>query len=139
MIEQDFKSKDDILEYAARLIEDTDISDMRGIMSRRKRDREDSELRMLTSAEVRQRCASQIRAMKERPDLTPEATLRDIAENEGGYQGHAMILRDAWPLAWKGWVNIECRIRCNSNCVPPETEYWITLTDRGRKVLAAGQ
>jgi hypothetical protein len=134
---QDFSNSDDALEYAASLIEETDISDLHGVWAKRKRDQEDAELRMKTSEEVRRRCAAHIRAMKNRPDLTPLSTLRMIAETKEGYGGHVSYLHDAWPLAWKGWINIECTIKVNSNGIPPETTYRITLTDKGRELLTA--
>lgn len=133
---QDFESADEALEYAAKLIEDTDLSDMAGVWAKKKRDREDAALRLKTSEEVRKRCAAHIRAMKKRPELSPVETLRGLAElPEDTYLGHVMHLRDAWPLAWKGWLDIQCIIKTNSNGVPPETAYRIVLTDKGRDVL----
>src|SRR5688572_2102791 len=111
MIEQDFQSYDEVLEYAAQLIEDTDITDWRGIWAKRKRAREDAELRFKTAEEVRQRCAQHIRAMKKRPDLSPIDILRELASLEPGHPGHVLRLRDAWPLSFKGWVDVECTIR----------------------------
>jgi hypothetical protein len=138
MIQQDFESADEILEYAAKLIEDTDLSDLAGVWAKKKRNREDAELRLRTAEDVRKRCASHIRAMKKRPELGPVGTLRELAGlSNDSYMGHVMHLRDAWPLAWKGWVNIECILKTNSNGVPPETEYRIVLTDKGRDILAA--
>lgn len=138
MIQQDFESADEILEYAAKLIEDTDISDWAGAWAKKKRDREDAELRMKTAGEVRKRCADHIRAMKKRPDLGPVETLRKLSElPTDSYMGHVMHLREAWPLAWKGWVDINCILKCNSNGIPPESEYRIILTDKGRGILAA--
>jgi hypothetical protein len=127
---------DEVLEYAALLIEDTDLSDLVGILAKQKRGREDAELRLKTSKDVRARCAAHIRAMKNRPELGAVATLRDLAELSTD-DDHAAHLREAWPLAWQGWVNIKATIRCNSNCIPPDTTYRIELTDRGRKVLDA--
>jgi hypothetical protein len=49
---------------------------------------------------------------------------------------HDMYLRDAWPLAWKGWLNIDCTVRCTDNILPPRVEFRITLTEKGRAVLA---
>lgn len=46
-------------------------------------------------------------------------------------------LRDAWPLAWKGWIDIYAVVRCNSNSLPPETRYTVSLTERGREILTA--
>lgn len=133
---QDFQSHDEVLEYAARLIEDTDISDLRGVWAKRKRDREDAALRLKTAEDVRRRCASEIRAMKNRPDLGPIETLRRMSTAADGHCGHAAYLREAWPLAWKGWVEIECFITTARTSIPPETRYRITLTDKGREILA---
>lgn len=133
---QDFNSNDEVLEYAAKLIEDTDISDWRGVWAKKKRDREDAALRFKTAGEVRAACAKHIRAMKGRPELGPIETLRGLSDlPTDHYMGHVMHLRDAWPLAWKGWVDIECIIRTNSNGVPPDSSYRIVLTDKGREVL----
>lgn len=138
MIQQDFESADEILEYAAKLIEETDLSDWAGAWAKKKRDREDAELRRVTADGVRKRCADHIRAMKSRPELGPVATLRKLAElPSDSYMGHVMYLREAWPLAWKGWVNIDCILSTNCNSIPPEAEYRISLTDKGRDVLAA--
>jgi hypothetical protein len=126
---------DETLEFAAKLIEDASFIDLRGIAASRKREREDAELRFKAIQETRQECAKLIRAFKNRPELSPLSVLRDLAELSPDHD-HASHLRDAWPLAWKGWVNIECTVICNSNWVPPESRYRIVLTDMGRKKLA---
>jgi hypothetical protein len=74
--------------------------------------------------------------MKARRDLDAVAVLRHLAELSLDHR-HDGSLIDAWPLAWKGWVDIDCTIRCNSNWLPPQTTYRITLTDKGRAVLDA--
>lgn len=131
---QEEKISDETLEYAARLIEEISFMDLCGIFAKRKRAREDAALRLKTIKETRKECAAHIRAFKKRPELSPVSVLRDLAElsDDGSY---ANYLSDAWPLAWKGWVNIECTIIANSNCMPPETRYRIVLTDEGKKIL----
>ena len=57
----------------------------------------------------------------------------NLAAREGAYDIGSLV--DAWPLAWKGWLDITATIKCNSNWVPPETVYRIELTDKGRQVL----
>lgn len=128
-------SVDEVLEYAAQLIEEESFADLAGIFAKRKRAREDADLRYRTIQQTRADCARHIRAMKSRRDLDALAVLRRIAELKDDYR-HDMHLRDAWPLAWKGWVDITATLRCNSNSVPPEVEYRIRLTDEGREVLA---
>lgn len=135
----DFKDTDAVLEFAAQLVEEGSFADLAGIWSKRKRDREDAELRRKTKEETRAECARFIRAFKSRDDLDPVNVLREFAEGDGQENAHRLDLIRAWPLAWKGWLNIEAIMKCNSNCVPPETRYRVTLTDDGRAVLDAAQ
>lgn len=130
----DFADSDAVLEYAARLVEEGSFADLRGIWSKRKRDREDAELRRQTKEETRKECAEFIRAFKSRRDLDAVNVLRKISEQSD--TAYSIHLIDAWPLAWKGWLNIYCTVKCNSNCLPPETIYRIELTDEGRALLA---
>jgi hypothetical protein len=111
------------------------VFDLVGVATKKKRDREDANLRFKTIQENRADCARHIRAFKSRPDLDPVNVLRELSELTDSHCGHALKLRDAWPLAWKGWVDIECTIKCNSNSIPPETNYRITLTEYGRGIL----
>lgn len=137
MIKPDFNDADDVLEYAARLIEESSLLDLRGVMAKRKRDREDADLRFRVIQETRAEMARHIRAMKSRPDLDARNVLARIAALPPNPREHEMHLRDAWPLAWKGWCTIKHSVICNSNCIPPETEYQIAITDAGREILAA--
>lgn len=132
MMRPDSPDVDEILEWAAQLIEDTDLSDIRGVWAKRKREREDAELKLAASKEARAKCAAHVRAMKSRPDLDAKSVLRHLAGLPAVQ--HRLYLRDAWPLAWKGWVNIECRLKCNGNS--SETDFHIALTDKGRAALS---
>ena len=122
------------MEYAARLIEEGTFADWKGALSRRKRDREDAELRRLARQEARKEAAAYVRAMANRPDLSAAAVLDRIAS--APERQHVLLLRDAWPLAWKRLVRIEALLDCASNTIPPETTYRITITDKGRDLLA---
>lgn len=125
---------DEVLEYAARLIEEISLGDIAGIGAKKKRAREDANLRAATIEKTRKECAAHIRAFKSRDDLTAVAVLRRIAELKGDRHEYELI--DAWPLAWKGWLRIDVTICASSNSIPPPTRYTITLTDKGRDVLA---
>lgn len=125
---------DAVLEWAARLIEDLHLSDIGGIAARKKRDREDAQVRIAAIERTRRDCARHIRAFKSRTDLSTEAVLRRISELNPNSR-HDFELIEAWPLAWKGLVKIEANINVASNVVPPETKYRITLTDKGRALL----
>lgn len=129
------QTRDEILEEAARYIEEMSFLDLRGLASKRKRDREDAALRCETIKETRKQLAADIRGLKENKRGDAVEVLKMLSELGDGW--HAPYLRDAWPLAWKGWVDIQATVRLNSNSIPPETEYRITLTDKGREVLAS--
>lgn len=134
MAERPDNVDDATLEYAAQMIEESSLLDLIGIGARRKRQREDAALRMETREELRRDMARHLRAMKGRRDRDAIAVLEHLATLDGG--DHVSYLSDAWPLAWKRWVKIEAIINCADNCVPPETHYRITVTDRGRQALA---
>ena len=128
--------RDELLEAAARLIEALSLDELRGIMARRKRDREDADLRSRTIRETRKQCAAEVRRYKNNPRSDPLAVLERLAAlREVGR--HDLYLAEAWPLARSGWLRIEVSIVLNSNSVPPPTEYRITLTDIGKAALAA--
>lgn len=130
----DFSDADAVLEYAAQLCEEMFVEEIAGIAARKKRDREDAALRSNTVKATRLRCAAHIRAFKSRHDLDARAVLCRFADLSDEHD-HVAHLHDAWPLAWKGWCTIECRIVCNDNSIPPRTQYRIRLTDKGRAVL----
>lgn len=132
------KDHDDILETAARLIEEPCLLDMAGILTRTKKGQREFEIREKATMSERSRCAELIRAMMSGKGLDPITTLRQIADLPADSLKHNLYLVSAWPLAWKGWLNIECTVICNSNSSPPETKYTIKLTDEGRSILAHG-
>lgn len=128
--------RDKILESAALAIEEPSLIDLCGILSRTKKGQREYELRRAAIMDTRRRCAEIIRAMKSGRGLDPITQLRRIAELPANSRHHELYMVEAWPLAWKGWLTIECTIVCNSNSVPPETSYRIMLTDAGHRVLA---
>ena len=129
--------RDEILEAAALEIEEPEFMDLRGALSPTKKGQREYEIRSAAIDETRKSCARVIRAMKSGNGLDPMEQLRRIAAISPDSRQHELYLKSAWPLAFKGWLNIECRIRCNSNSVPPETEYRIELTDKGRAALSS--
>lgn len=133
----DFVADDETLEFAAQLIEDPSFTDYRGAFAKTKRGREAAAVAIKAREECRREMAEHVRAFKSRRDLDAAAILERIAEEVALGRNAVVSLVDAWPLAWKGWLNIEARIRVNSNHIPPETHYHIGLTDKGRSVLEA--
>lgn len=131
--------RDQILEAAALAIEEPSLSDLAGMLSRTKKGQREYEIRRAAIVESRRRCAEIIRAMKSGRGLDPLEQLRRLATLPADGPHHDLYLVDAWPLAWKGWLTIECTIVCNSNSCPPETRYRIALTDAGRAMIADGE
>jgi len=129
--------RDEILEAAAIEIEAPSLLDLAGALTKTKKGQREYELRSEATMKERKRCAGLIRAMKSGCGLDPIERLRRISELVPGSRQHELYLRDAWPLVSKGWVDIECRLLCSSNCSPPESHYEITLTEDGRVALAA--
>ena len=127
--------RDQVLEEAALSAERVSLEDLQGVLARRKRDREDANLRYETAKKVRAEFAQRLRNMKSAPNLNPLVILQQISE--APEEQHTIYLTRAWPLAWKGWVNIYAVLKTNDNCLPPETTYRIVLTDEGREALAA--
>lgn len=128
--------RDEILESAALAIEEPSLTDLVGALSRTKKGQREYEFRREVIVACRKRSAEIIRAMKSGRGLDPLTQLRKIAEADA--RQHDLYLNDAWPLAWKGWLTIECVMVCNGNSVPPETNFRITLTDAGRVALTDG-
>jgi hypothetical protein len=126
--------RDVVLEWAARRIEAGSFSDLRGVAAKRKRDREAAQMRIETAKEVRAEAAALLRAFISRSDLDVRSILAEIAGLDPDKR-HDRLLTGAWPLAWKGLVDIECRVLCNSNQMPPPVNYRITLTERGRAMI----
>jgi len=127
-------SADEVLEFAAQLCERMSPAEFAGTWSKKKRVREDAEIRAEATKNSRLECAQTIRAFKSRPDLDPINVLRRLSARDA--KCRAVDLREAWPLAWKGWLNINVTVCCTSRSIPPEATYSIELTDAGRAALA---
>jgi hypothetical protein len=127
-------TRDAVLEWVARFLEEGDFRDLAGVWAKRKRCREDAALRGAARAEMRREFAAHLWAMIGRDDLSSIAVLRRMAALPAA-GNHVTELCHAWPLAWKGWLDIECIISTADNCVPPQTRYRIVLTDSGRAAL----
>jgi len=65
-------------------------------------------------------------------DLSPISILRNISEL-GDYD-HVEHLRDAWPVAQRGWVKIYFSTS-GGNTIPPASKWTITVTKKGRRIL----
>lgn len=132
------RPSDEALEWCAREIEEAGLSDIRGIMAKRKRVREDADLRFNSRVELRRELAGHLRALKGGRKGDAVRTLREIAGAvDDGKRAHDIYLHSAWPLAWKGWLDIESCVKCNSNSLPPEVRYVISITEKGREIIAS--
>ncbi len=130
---------DALLESLAMEVEETSLRDHQGVLAKRKRDREDANLRAETMRSERAYIAEFIRSKKSNRARDAVMVLRDISERSSYAPPHDAMLSDAWPLALHGWLDIFCVVRCTANEIPPPTHYSITITDLGRKVLASAR
>jgi DNA-binding MarR family transcriptional regulator len=128
------QSRDDILEEVAQWVERFDLLSYAGIISRKKRDREDAALRVKVTEDLRKKIAAEVRWMKTRRDRDAKQIVQDLSEL--GDFNHVLHLRDGWKMASLGYVRIKVIIDATSNQVGPPTEYKITLTDKGRELIA---
>jgi hypothetical protein len=137
MIKPEFATPDDALEYAAQLVEEMHFGDLRGIMAKKKRDREDAALRVDTIKKTRKEMAAHIRAFKDRPDLSLVTLLREAENLCGvGLDDSIILARGGWQLASKGWVKVTMTAECTTNQIPPPVHFEVRITDKGRTVLA---
>lgn len=92
---------------------------------------------LCTQAQVLQaaRLARWVRSFKSDGGNNPLEQLRRISDASDVRREQMLV--DAWPLAWRGLVDISVEIKCNSNQHPPPTKYTISITDRGRELLTA--
>lgn len=127
-------SRDDILEEVAQWVERQSILSIAGIFARKKRDREDAMLRAETDRKVRATIAEEIRWMKTRRARDAKQIVRELAEL--GEFDHALHLRDGWKMASLGYARVDVIIDATSNQVGPPTTYRISLTDKGRDLIA---
>lgn len=132
-------TRDEILEEIALYIEGRQFRDFASTLSRRKRDREDADLRARVALDERTILAREVRGMKGDDRYDPVRILQRIASHDGEKypRGYQIFLTEAWPLVWKGLVNIYAEIKCNSNSLPPETCYRIEITEHGRDLLSS--
>lgn len=132
-------ARDAILMEIAGWCDEMDVLELPGILSRRKRVREDAQLRVETSRRVRGRMADLIRARMQNKDGDPVDFIEDVKAGrfDKHYTGHT--IREAIALADKGLLRV-CAITQIAgpwnNVVGSNTEYRITLTDKGEAFLA---
>lgn len=132
--------RDAILMEVAGWIEEGDLLSMAGILSKRKRDREDANLRIETSQAVRARMADMIRGRMANKVGDPLKFLRDVSDGryENNYTGYT--IREAIALADKGLLTVSVITKIAgpwNNVVGGATAYRIELTDEGRAALRA--
>lgn len=128
--------RDEVLEFAAHLVEQMSLAELRGIMAKKKRVREDAQLRSATIREHKSEMASLIRSQKGRPDGDVR-TLQEIAALTEEYT-HTIVVRRAWALMERGLCRIAVTFDCADRVLSPTPAFRVTLTDEGRAALAEG-
>lgn len=127
-----------IIEEVAQWIEEASFLDLRGILSRRKRDREDAEVRRKARDELRAEIADMVRGRAGNGVGDPVATLKRLMETDGRWIG-SELRSEGWPLVFKGWIDVTVITHISENSLPARSEFRITLTDEGKKALADAQ
>lgn len=129
---------DRLVEEIACHVESADFLDMMGTLARKKRAREDAELRKAARLELKKEIARFIRSYKSENGNSIASTLAQIKARELT-AGDDHLLVDAWPLAWLGLCDITMSMKLNQNVVPPQAAFKITLTEKGEERLRAEQ
>lgn len=126
--------RDEVLEFAAQLVESPNLSELRGIMARRKREREDAQLRSQTISDFKAEMAALIRSQKGRPDADLR-TLREVAALEDNDFDHVLVVRRSWPLMARGLCHIAVTFDCADAVISPTPAFRVTLTEEGRALI----
>jgi hypothetical protein len=132
--------RDAILLEVASWVEEGDFLSLAGILSPRKRQREDADLRIKTSQDVRARVADMIRGRMCNKVGDPVEFLADVKAGNLAKNYTGWTLREAISLADKGLLHVRVSTQIAgpwNNTVGGNTEYSITLTDEGEKALAS--
>lgn len=122
---------DDVLEEIAARLERPDLIDMRGILAKRKRDREDARLRMEARQEQRREIAKWIRSFKSEGGNSYVAALENIQDNKfawGPDVAAALANRHA---------TLSVAVHLSTHLENSAVEYTVTLTDAGRALVAS--
>jgi hypothetical protein len=147
------EERDALVEEIAAAVERPSLLDLSGIGARRKRDRQDAELRNRAREEQRREMAGLIRAFKTGEGWCPFTALQRIAEDLARIEAwHAnpptdsirramgpaepmWCIQDLTALAARRWIDAAVAVPLYSRDFPPKHQFIVTLTDAGRAAL----
>lgn len=121
---------------AAKLIEEGHFSDLRGVMARKKRDREDAQLRLKTMKEVREGLSTSVLSLMRDKQTTPKQMLTELVKFSKIMT--ANCVRKAMYLADAGYLTLYVKIQVAgdwSNVVGGTQVYTFDLSEKGKALL----
>lgn len=148
------QERDDLIEQIAAAVEAPCLPDPGSMAIRRKRGREDAELRRHARTEQRQQSARLIRAFKTGDGWCPFTLLERVADHlakveaweaqperdrKADRRGPPLALfrmQKLTVLAACGWINAELAVPLHEQSIPPSGRLVIRLTEAGRAALA---
>jgi hypothetical protein len=123
--------RDELIELIARGVEERSLLDLRGVMAKRKRDREDAQLRLDARHEQRAELGRFIRAFKSGEGRDPTTQLRRIKDGE-----RIWMLRDVADLVDMGLISLSVTVDLTYGSISGQVEYAARLTKDGEEAIA---
>lgn len=125
---------DTIIEQIACELDEPSFLDLRGIIAKRKRDREDADLRMRTRQEQRRELASWVRSFKSDKGNSPLRFLESVRDGKAdqyswGPEVVAAILGQL--------VTVTLEMEMSSHLPNCERRYRFSITDKGMGMLGS--
>lgn len=130
------ESADTVIETIACRLEQPDFLDILGIAAKRKRDREDADLRMRTRQQQRRELARWVRSFKSGRGNDPLSFLESVRDGKADRYAWGPEVAAA-VLGTLVTVTVEIELSTHlQNC---ERNYRFALTDDGKKLLEAAR
>lgn len=129
--------RDALIEEIAMMLEESGLGDFQGIFARTKRGREDADLRRRCREEQRGEMARVVRAFKTGGGRDNRQQLVWLAQRLDAGKPCFETLPNLWPMAWVRWIDVTMNVSLTGNTIPAETSITVTITEKGREVIAA--
>lgn len=127
---------DTIIEIIASRLRESSLRDLHGVMAKRKRDREDADLRRRTRVEQREEIAQWVLSFRSDKGNSTLALLRQVADGERqdfAYGPHVAA------ALYAGLLDLEVSIPFNTHMANVRTRYRLSLTEKGKERLTAAE
>lgn len=137
---RELEIRDAVIDEIAGWVGESSLSEIGGILAKRKRVREDAELRARTIREYRAELVQMIVGRKNNKVDRIDEDLRDIAAGNFGWRNRLSTndLGVAFRLARRGLaiITVKATVAGSYNCSQPETMWEVTLSPKGEAMLA---